>query len=312
MTKKYIETSYARFDHAHLFDGLFIPTNGVKRGRLFVEPRQFDHLLISFQGFEQLGGDDQSLLLAITAQLGTDGLMIEKEPTGDMNKQLKLALDFNEADNRVLASTRTTFRRILIDAGYKENTSTNFVKDSLNRLANTQIREVNLETGWDRRCNLISVKFNQKTKEIWVAANPRLTQAIFAIEKKQHVIISLLERNSLKGEAAKILHAWLCAFTEQGQYFGNAYGTNLDTFAPHIFGGKAWETASASSKSRKRRQIEGALVEISQRWEITQDAAGMVHIKRPSFEFRHLPSEDADKDWSLKSLHKLLTEQKGL
>lgn len=34
MTQQRIKPAYAKFDPAHVFDGLFVPTKGKKRGRL--------------------------------------------------------------------------------------------------------------------------------------------------------------------------------------------------------------------------------------------------------------------------------------
>ena len=49
-----IKPAYAKLDPAHVFDGLFVPTGGKKRGKLLVEPRRFGDLEIGFQGFDQL------------------------------------------------------------------------------------------------------------------------------------------------------------------------------------------------------------------------------------------------------------------
>lgn len=282
-----IRAAYARFDPAHLFDGLFVPTKGKRRRRLLVEPRRFGKTEIAFQGFEQLGADDQSILLALTAQLGIDGLVIGASPTGPVSRQLRLALDFRQDDGAQLASKRTSLRSLLIDAGYNPDTSTDKAKASLNRLRATQIREIDQETGWDRVCNLISVSFNHKTGEIYVAANPRLTGAVF---RGQHVKVSLFERNELESEVAKLMHCWLCSNIRLGQALGNGNGAHLDTLAPHVWGRAAWHTYAASDRSKKRGQMREALSEIADRtrslqggigWAIDQTSSGFVLVSRP-------------------------------
>lgn len=60
MAQQRIKPAYARFDRAHVFNGLFVPTKGKKHGRLLVEMRRFGKLEIGFQGYEQLGAQDQS------------------------------------------------------------------------------------------------------------------------------------------------------------------------------------------------------------------------------------------------------------
>lgn len=323
MTQQHIKPAYAKFDPAHVFDGLFVPTSGKKRGRLLVEARRFGKLEIGFQGFEQLGADDQSILLALSAQLGIDGLMIDATPPGPIAKQLRLDLRFNEDDGALVASKRTSLRSLLIDAGYNPDTSTEKAKESLNRLRATQIREVDRETGWDRVCNLISVSFNHKTGEIHVAANPRLTGAVF---RGQHVKVSLFERGELESEAAKLLHCWLCSNIRLGHSLGNGNGAHIDTLAPHVWGKAAWEGFSKQSKSQKRGKLRVALDEIADRtkrlqggmgWAIDQTSSGLVFVSRPKAlpliegEFGYRPSEyDAlisqptepdffDQDWTL-------------
>jgi len=287
MTQQRIKPAYAKFDPAHVFDGLFVPTNGKKRDRLLVKPRRFGKIEIGFQGFEQPGADDQSILLALSAQLGIDGLMIDNAPTGPIARQLRMDLRFNRDDGARVASKRTSLRSLLIDAGHHPDTSTEKAKESLNRLRATQIREIDRDTGWDRSCNLISVQFNHKTGEIYVAANPRLTGAVF---RGQHVKVSLFERNNLESETAKLMHCWLCSNIRLGHSLGNGSGAHINTLAPHVWGSASWETASAKVKSVRRGQLRAALDEIadctrglqnSTRWTIDQTGSGIVLVSRP-------------------------------
>lgn len=290
MPQPHIRPAYARLDPAHAFDGLFVPTKGKPRGRLLVEPRRFGRLEIGFLGFEQLGADDQSILLALTAQLGIERLVIEATPVGPVSKQLRLALDFNRDEGAPLATKRTSLRSLLIDAGYRDPESGAALaraKKSLNRLRATQIREIDRETGWDRACNLISLSFNHKSGEIYVAANPRLTGAVF---HGQHVRVSLFERNALETEVAKLLHCWLCSNIRLGRALGNGNGAHLDTLAPHVWGLVAWERFSASDRSKRRGQLRAALDEIAERtcglqdgmgWAIDQTSSGLVLVGRP-------------------------------
>ena len=310
MTQQRIKPAYAKFDPAHVFDGLFVPTKGKKRGRLLVEPRRFGKLEIGFQGFEQLGADDQSILLALSAQLGIDGLMIDAAPPGPISKQLRLDLRFNQDDGAPLATKRTSLRSLLIDAGYNSDTSTEKAKESLNRLRATQIREVDRETGWDRVCNLISVSFNHKTGEIHVAANPRLTGAVF---RGQHVKVSLFERNELESEAAKLLHCWLCSNIRLGRSLGNGNGAHLDTLAPHVWGKTAWEEASKKVRSQRRVQLRVALDEIADRtrglqggmgWAIDQTSSGLVLVSRP----KELPFLEGEHDMRPSEYHDLMSQ----
>ena len=310
MTQQRIKPAYARFDPAHVFDGLFVPTKGKKRGRLLVEPRRFGKQEIGFQGFEQLGADDQSILLALTAQLGIDGLVIDATPAGPISQQLRNALDFNQDDGTPLATKRTSLRSLLIDAGHNPDTSTDKAKASLNRLRSTQIREIDRETGWDRICNLISVSFNNKTGEIHVAANPRLTSAVF---RGQHVKVSLFERNDLESEVAKLLHCWLCSNIRLGRALGNGNGAHIDTLAPHVWGRAAWAGFAASDRSKKRSQLRTALDEIGNStrgmqggmgWVIDQTSSGLVLVSRP----KELPFLEGEHEMTPSDYHEMMNQ----
>lgn len=289
---------YAKMDPAHLFDGLFVPMNGVKREmcsdgvlrrpRLLVGMRDFGGIQVGFQGFEQLGADDQSLLLAIAYQLGTDGLLISSSPTqgkGPTSMDLwdRMGLKSENAPDKPIGAKKTTLHSLLIDAGYNPNKGTAKIKGSINRLRNAQIREK--AAGWDRASNLISVVFKD-SGETYVAANPRLTKAIF---EGQHVKISLFERNQLTSEVSKILHAWLCSNIRQGKSLGNGSGVKIDTLLPHVWGRNALND-DRRRVSNKRAQLRDALAEIDAElnslhmgygWVVDQTSSGIVQVSRP-------------------------------
>ena len=304
MSQLHTRAAFAKLDPAHLFDGLFVPTSGIAREtlkdgrrarpRLLVEPRDFGGVQIGYQGYEQLGADDQSVLLAVAAQLGIDGQVIDANPPGPVGQQLRTAMDFRDGQGQPLdrgerlVSRRTSLRSLLIDAGYRDFDSGKAfacIRASLNRLRNAQIRERDSH-GWDRACNVISAEFNEETREVHVAANPRLTASIFS---GQNIQVSLYERTELESEAGKILHAWLCSHVRLGENLGNGNGAHLDTLAPHVWG--PWHgRASRKVKSVRRGLLRAALAEIDDRtrrlhggygWVIDQTAAGLVMVSRP-------------------------------
>ncbi|WP_312283850.1 replication protein C, IncQ-type [Candidatus Igneacidithiobacillus taiwanensis] len=290
MTQRHIKPAYAKIDAAHVLDGLFVPTSGKKREKLFVPLRKFGNCKIGFQGFDQLGAFDQSILLAVSAQLGIDGLRIEAKPKGPISQQLRKDIykpNKAEDDGSDLRTKKTSLRSLLLDAGSKDiegGHALQLVKDSLNRLSNAQIREIGSD-GWDRRCNLLSVSFNEKTGEVFVAANPRLSQAVF---RGQHVKVSLFERNLLNSQAAKILHCWLSSNIRLGKTLGNGNGAQLDTLLPHVWGIESMEKASAKVKSTRRSQLRDALNEIESAtkrlgipWVVDQTSNGLVSVSRP-------------------------------
>jgi len=292
MSRSHVRPAYAKMDPAHLFDGLFVPVNGKGRPKLFVPLKKHGPLQIGFQGFDQLGAFDQSVLLAVSAQLGIDGLVIDTDPPGEVGQQLRMKMyPENSKDcGRGLRARQTSLRSIALDAGYKDGDggkSDTRVKDALNRLGNAQIREVNPNTGWDQRCNLLSATFNHLSGELFIAANPRLSGAIF---RGQHIKVSLFERNALSGDVAKILHAWLCSNVRLGQSLGNGNGAMLDTLLPHVWGPDHDKKTSAKVMSVRRGRLRDALDEIRDAtraldggygWEIDRSSSGLVWVSRP-------------------------------
>jgi hypothetical protein len=94
----------------------------------------------------------------------------------------------------------------------------------------------------------------------------------------------------LESEAAKILHCWLCSNIRLGQSLGNGNGVRIDSLAPHVWGGLAWEGFAASDKSKKRGLLRAALSEIADKtrtlqgglgWAIDQSSSGLVIVSRP-------------------------------
>lgn len=288
--KQHTSPSYTRFDPAHLFDGLFIPCRGKGRGRLVVAPRKFGQSKISFQGFEQLGADDQSIFLALFAQLSASKTIIKATPSGQISKKLRHAMSLNLDDGSPLASNELHLSSVLDTAGYENSRSgaaLNRARVSLNRLRGAQIREIDQETGWDRVCNLIAVEFSQRSDRFHVAVNPRLTGVIF---KPHYIKISLVERNALKTEVAKLLHCWLSSNIRPGKSQVNPNGIHIDSLGPHIWGHNQWLESNHQTLYKRRSQLISALREISEcnrdiegahKWAISLSGNGLVKISRP-------------------------------
>lgn len=289
MTKARTSPAYAKFDTAHVFDGLFVPTNGKKRGRLDVPARKFGQFIIAYKGYEQTGSDDQSVLLAVTAQLGIDGMTLSEDSTGDIGKKLREAIDIKGDSSSILATMETSIRSLLIDAGYKDTDSGaafKRVKESLERLRMAHIVEIDTATKWNRDARLLAAHFNEETGKTYIAVNPRLTSAIFS---GQHAQVSLFERNAMESEVAKILHCWLCSHVRLGKSLGRGNGANIDTLAPHVWG-PLHDSESQKVKSTRRSRLKEALQEIQQTtrhlhaekgWNMDITSSGIVLITRP-------------------------------
>lgn len=304
MSKQHIRAAYAKMDPVFMFDGLFVPMSGRKdRPKLYVPLRKFGACEIGFQGFDQTSAFDQSVLLAMSAQLGIDGDFIEMAPGGEISQHLRCGIYSVEEgkpvidDGRKIMSKKTSLRSLLIDAGRKGSggKDQDELKASLNRLRNAQIRERSGGTKWDRVCNLASSWWNDETEEVYMAINPRVSGAIF---KGQHIKVSLFERNALESEVAKILHAWLCSNVRLGRSLGNGNGAMLDTLLPHVWGPNHDKKTSKKVMSVRRGRLREALDEIRDAtrtldggygWEIDRDSSDLIWIARP----KDLPVQEA-------------------
>lgn len=288
MTKLRSKSAFAMLDPSHLFDGMYIPTKGKKRTSQKLGPYKFSNKIITIRSHEQLGVDDQSMNLAIAAQIGINGNTFE-EPKGEISSLLKKEMQIIGVENSTLGAMKTSLRSLMIDAGYRSPDSGKSLREArecLDRLRLTNIREYDPETGWDRSANLISVYFNHKTGEVFVAVNPRLTEAIFF---GQDTRISLFERNLLSSEPSKLIHCWLSSYVRQGESLANGHGAYLDTLAPHVWGPNH-DNESRQVRSKRRHLLAKALDEIvdatkplhkGSGWKIEINAQGLVHVMRP-------------------------------
>lgn len=319
MNHSFNVSSFAAVDPSIGFDGLWVPSNGLKRTiehpaidpdsglpvidkrtgeqkmNLFrpplnVAPRRFGDSLISFQGVEQLGEDDQSVYLAICALAGIDGLMVYSSSAGEISRQLRSGLNLTGRNVAASVSMITTDAATLArEAGYKDpNGAWRCIQASINRLRNAQIREV--WKGQDRASNLISASFNKDTGEMHVCINPREAAALIG---GQFVKISLAERRMLDSSISKLLHAWLCMNVRLGHPLGYGNGVAIDSLIPHVWG---FAPAAAPVMSKRRGLICDALADIKAAtnirggdlaWEIEFDRK-LAHVTRA----KQLPSAD--------------------
>jgi len=263
--KQATNLAYSKVDTKLFVDGLFVPTKGKKRGRLLTEPIQIGNTKVQYQGFEQLGTDDQSVLLSICANLGVDGLIIKPvEPKGQYSRQLSLDMGFEKEkltgfpnDKKVeMLSKKTTYYNILKQSGYKNLKANNDLKRVLNRLSNVQVRYIGPR--YDYRLQLISSVFDNINNEIYVAVNPELAGAILG---NQYALVSLYERRRLTTEPAKLLHFWLSGFVRPGCSLGRN-GAKINTLCRHVWG-PDHDKVKIYTQSKRRAMLIDALEQLN-------------------------------------------------
>ncbi len=232
---------FSMVEPSHITDGLCIPTNGLPRimgkdGILRRPPfalpaRKFGDAWIKFEGQEQLGADDQGVFLAIAAVAGFYGEKLSHDNSSAVNQRLRrdLKLDDSQA---IAARIKTSKRQLAEVIGYAQPEKRHSeIWLSVNRLRKTHILELSEDGVIRQPGTLISADMNEQTGELLIGINPRQARVIL---KGQYVKISLLERQRLESEAAKILHAWLCANINLGESIGGGNGVAIDKLLPHV------------------------------------------------------------------------------
>jgi len=305
MSQKHDKPHFTKFDPAHLLDGVFVPCNGIKRGRLLTPMRDFGEHKVQFRGPWQLSAFDQSLLLAASAEIGRHSSGIRIGPTsGPISQQLLLNLEPKKNESRdplaKAAMAPISLRRLLLNAGYVRADQEpsgrlyQLVAESFDRMRATTVRDIGPMpdgTMADRSATLVSAHMEPETRQIYIAVSPRLSEALLG--DRHFVTISLFERACIETEAGKILHAWLCSTLRPGAWLGGQKRTRvaITSLISHVFG----PTDELDDKAlyRRRKAIKTALKEITGLHEKFGPEAGMqpwtveiekthVAIRRPS------------------------------
>ena len=257
------KSSYTKFCPTHLADGLFVPRRDPKKKTDI--KKWYDGGEIRFVGFAQLGCFDQSILLAVCARTGMEGLLVkgdEKDLKG-IKTQLSLPMEKTGA----LATGNHTFAKtsvysILKDVGYEKNDMGKKlyweVVESLLRLANVTVYRRKASKGGSM--NLLNFGHDEHGR-VAITLNWRLADAILG--GMQNIQISLTERRQLKTAVAKILHAWLCGYVRLGKELMNGQGANYDTLCRHVWG-ENFDFKSRSTQSKQRKLVKEALEEIGE------------------------------------------------
>lgn len=294
-------SKYARFDPMFLTDGLFVPT--ARKGQALYEVgREYDHGEVRFKGV-QLTAAHQSVLLAVCARTGRNGLLVRGTKDDTLGDQFTLDLlndpkagkravealeAVAEAERKDKAIVECSAYSLLMDAGmetggkdYKK------VADLLSDLATVVLyRRVNKRGA---ASNLLS--FVHDGDKMSIALNWRLAESILG--EAQNIQVSLLERHNLQGSVARLLHAWLSAHIRQGFSLMDGQGAKLDTLARHIWGNRP---VSDSVKWKRRFELKKAIVEIGQLdgWAASVDGRNIARFSRPCFIEKRTPGQQVE------------------
>jgi hypothetical protein len=126
------------------------------------------------------------------------------------------------------------------------------MKNSIKRLWATSM-VVTSDFNWSGFKLLSGLRVDDKTNQLWVALNPRVTEAIFGI--RPHTRINMDEVRKLQSGPARILHQRLSAIISQGQ---------SKKLLPDTLIGYIWPDPAEGSTLRMRRlALKKALTEIA-------------------------------------------------
>jgi hypothetical protein len=242
---------------------------------------------LRFLGFEPLGAEDLRLLQGIVALTGLSKAVVAlDQPRGDMEKQLTLLLEPKlDMRREQSAAVRTNLQRLMAEIGYKTDGGDKRaeVRESLKRLANvtTYVKHNNKEQSY----HLLSYSFDEKTNDLFVLVNPRLTKAIMG----DHAFtpIDMREVRALKTDAARILHQRLCAVVDAGKQ---------RTLRMETLIGYVWPMAAEGSTQRMRRfAIRAAIRELvaTNGWLFTERPLGDYMVSRRKMGYEVPPSSSA-------------------
>jgi hypothetical protein len=276
-------SKYAKICPTHLTDGLFVPKR--KKGVPTDIERPYDGGTIHFMGYAQLSGFDQSVLFAICARAGIQGLYLlgNKDDLKNQYTLFPLLLEEKLERKDAVKESAITYEKVtayslLTDIG-KNDGKKNYqlLLDSLKRLGNIQVyREKNGRGG---SMNMLSFGHDE-FGNIEISLNWRLAGAILG--EQQNVQVSITERLKVPSAAGKILHAWCSGYLKRGGDHFFEQGISYDKLCQHVWGQDVFKGLSKPKISDRRAAVKKALKEIGtlEGWTV-KFGKTKAHIKRP-------------------------------
>lgn len=269
-----LDVEYAHTDPATALASLFRPVErGRRPGGLLLES-EHGGLKLRFAIWQALDTRDQSILLAAVGMAGMFGKNLHAGIEGDRGRELWEALEPAERALHDTSVVITTTRYALLQAAGLDDKGRNYglLEECLERLSMVGCRAQKDGHDWSMR--LLSYS-EAPDGTIHIALNSRFATALGA----HYVHVSLSERRAIKGEAAQIAHAWLCAWLRPGR----VQKIHLDALAAKVWGDKS---KNQDVRDKRRQRIAKALSEIADLtgWHVEVVGKGqkaILHIKRP-------------------------------
>ncbi len=270
------DLTHARHDlMTCLAPGLFrsLKTGERKKTKLDVTYRYSENEEARFVGFEPLGADDMRILQGLVALAGPNGIILEEDDERDRAKQLRLLLepkfDAAEADALVVKESMTKLMKEIGLAHSGNNIKT--LKASLTRMSNVTV----VITNGPRVASfhLLSYAFDEDSGKLYVALNPRLTDAILGNSK--HARIELNEVRTMSGDTTRLIHQRLCGWI----WPGSSGRIELDTLCSYVWP----DEATPNNMRQRRKRVRDSLAELEALgWTVKEYAKAKYDIVRPA------------------------------
>lgn len=268
------DLTHARHDTAHcLAPGLFrsLKRGERKKSKLDITYDYGKNESMRFIGFEPLGADDMRLLQGIVAFSGPNGVMLTPKTKSDIGRQLRMFLDpkFEALEQDALV-VRESLTRMLHEIGLTDGMENiKALKASLIRMSNVTVI---VKSGTKQASyNLMSHAFDESDGRLFVALNPRITEAVLG--QRKFAMINMSEVRKIKSDPARLIHQRLSGWIDQGKKAKIEIGTLC---------GYVWPDQATENTFKKRKAtVRKALSEINDTgWKITEYRRGKFEIHR--------------------------------
>lgn len=289
----------ARLEASHAQAPLFraLPRSGARPNGTVVQ--EVEGRKLTWQLFERLDDDDQSVLLAVIYACGQKRLAISDSAASAADSQLRSTLDpTSSLGSMPTAKGLTTLGFVARVLGWSGATAYDRIFSSLRRLAAVSVIVQTHRRGTAWSSHLLAFRLDslepsgpeQKTFEareksrgarwqLTLLLNPALTAAALGMKGARWTVCRLDERRQLHSSVARIAHAWLSWWLRPG----TTRPVSLDNLAAHV-----WIEPAASSQAQRdrRKALNRALDELAGiGWGVTRsqtDKGTLLRIRRPA------------------------------
>lgn len=251
---------------------------GTRKAAMFDISYSWNGRIMRFVGSEQLGAYDMRLLQVIVALAGSTGVILSRDLTDDVAKELRVGLEIDSGDvlDAVILSCRAG--KLLKETGMTDGgANLNILKASLMRMG--AVKVFSIRNGAISSYKMLRHRYVGNAGQLHIALNPLLARAAF--EKPPYTRIDLDEVRRIESDAARLLHQRLCGFIDQGA----STSVGIEKLCSYSWGVeplKPLKPLNPATVRKRRQRIREALGEISRcGWTVNEYGRDKFSIRRP-------------------------------